>query len=354
MTMIGDFPVEVEQALSFSASLSEDNLRPVCPGGSPTGLLTSLCESRGCVPRYQGGRGDRLSSCRRTRGDFTPIISWLPSTLVGSAQPQPLCFEVPNGDPQCYYSVFASGLMNGVAGSKDAFLHVPIYLSYWWFLQLVLGTADDDLIVHHRKVLPFGLATAPRVFTKLLAPVVAHLHLPRCQMYLNIDDIFHAQAFRFSDRWGVHHRISSAHFPQSNGHAEVAVRKAKRIHMSNVSPTGSLDNDGLLHALLQVRNTPDRDCNVSPAEVIFGRPLHDAFSFTDHHVKFNNPSVRPMWWEAWALKEKAMRTCCTHSFEALSQHTRQLHGPSPPRGSCVSAEPVWPSRNQVGQIRYCG
>ena len=55
--------------------------------------------------------------------------------------------------------------------------------------------------------------------------------------------------------------MSSAYFPQSNGRAEVAVKKAKRMLMDNVGPTGSLNNDGLMRALLQARNTPDHDCN---------------------------------------------------------------------------------------------
>ncbi len=40
---------------------------------------------------------------------------------------------------------------------------------------------------------PVALATLPRVFTKLLAPVVAYLHLQGCLIYSYIDDIFHAQ-----------------------------------------------------------------------------------------------------------------------------------------------------------------
>ena len=72
--------------------------------------------------------------------------------------------------------------------------------------------------------------------------------------------------------------------------------------MGNIGPTGSLDNDGLLRALLQLRNTPDPDCCISPAEVIFGRPICDAFSFVSRHEKFNNPNIRPTWREAWTLK----------------------------------------------------
>ena len=53
----------------------------------------------------------------------------------------------------------------------------------------------------------------------------------------------------FVTKWEVRHRMSSAYFPQSNCRAEVAVKKAKRMLMDNVGPTGFLNNDGLLGAL---------------------------------------------------------------------------------------------------------
>ena len=97
----------------------------------------------------------------------------------------------------------------------------------------------------------------------------------------------------FLSKWGVRHRLSSAHFPKSNGRAEVAVKKCKRLPMENISASGSLNNDKLLRALLQVRNTPDPDCNLSPAQVIFGRPIRDAFSFMNRIPKFDNVNIRP-------------------------------------------------------------
>ncbi len=45
-----------------------------------------------------------------------------------------------------------------------------------------LLSGAGELIVYQWKVLPFGLATDPRVFTKLLAPLAAHLHLQGCLM----------------------------------------------------------------------------------------------------------------------------------------------------------------------------
>ncbi len=51
------------------------------------------------------------------------------------------------------------------------------------------------LCIYQRGVLLFSLATAPRVFTKLLAPIAARLHLRNMSMYPHID-IFNAQISR--------------------------------------------------------------------------------------------------------------------------------------------------------------
>ena len=128
----------------------------------------------------------------------------------------------------------------------------------------------------------------------------------------------------FLKNWGVRHRISSAYFPQSNGRAEVAVKKCKRLLMDNIKPNGSLDNDAFLRALLQIRNTPDPDCNISPAEVVFGRPIRDAFSFVNRQAKFTNPSVRPSWREAWEKREEAMRVRFSRTSELLNAHAHRL------------------------------
>ena len=129
---------------------------------------------------------------------------------------------------------------------------------------------------------------------------------------------------QFLARWGVHHRNSSSYFPQSNGRAEVAVKKCKRLLMDNIEANGSLNNDKLLRALLQVRNTPDPDCNISPAEILFGRPIRDAFSFINRKPKYDNPNIRSVWKEAWASKERALKARFSRSQEDLNMHTRAL------------------------------
>ena len=129
--------------------------------------------------------------------------------------------------------------------------------------------------------------------------------------------------------WSVRHRVSSAGFPQSNGRAEVAVKTAKRLLMSNTGPTGSLDHDRFLRAILQLRNTPDPDCDLSPAQIIFGRPLRDSLKFANRLEKFANPHIRPLWRQAWAAKEEALRTRISRTTESLKAHSRPLRPLSP-------------------------
>ena len=99
---------------------------------------------------------------------------------------------------------------------------------------------------------------------------------------------------KFLKTWDVTHRVASAYYPRSNGRAEVAVKQAKRLLRFNVTESGSLDSDRFLSAMLQLRNTPDSDCKVSPAEIIYGRQLRNGFAFLNKLEQFSNPAVRPV------------------------------------------------------------
>lgn len=76
--------------------------------------------------------------------------------------------------------------------------------------------------------------------------------------------------------------------------------------------------------MLQLRNTPDPDCNVSPAQILFGRPLRDGLRFANRLEKFSNPHIRPIWRDAWAAKEEALRTRMTRTTESLAKGSRPL------------------------------
>ena len=79
---------------------------------------------------------------------------------------------------------------------KDTYLHVQIHPRHRKYLRFVLRDQQGILRLYQWGVHPFGLATAPRAFTKLLAPIAACLHLRNMSIYLYIDGIFHAQISR--------------------------------------------------------------------------------------------------------------------------------------------------------------
>ncbi len=72
-------------------------------------------------------------------------------------------------------------------------------------------------------------------------------------------------------KWNVVWGPSSAHYPQSNGHAEAAVKAAKDLVIKEAA-AGDLKIDTFRQALLELRNTP-RACGQSPSELLFGHQL---------------------------------------------------------------------------------
>lgn len=96
---------------------------------------------------------------------------------------------------------------------------------------------------------------------------------------------FASQDFKqFTDRWGVHHLITSPHYPQSNGHAEAAVKAVKHLILKT-APSGNIDCEDFDRGLLELRNTPT-PAGRSPAQILYGHPLRTCvpahpLSFTD-------------------------------------------------------------------------
>ena len=70
----------------------------------------------------------------------------------------------------------------------------------------------------------------------------------------------------FSSEWDFHHITSSPYHPQSNSHAENAVKTCKSLLTKACA-----DKCDLLLALLEWRNTPSEGMNASPVQLLYGR-----------------------------------------------------------------------------------
>ena len=66
---------------------------------------------------------------------------------------------------------------------KDAYHHILVHVNIWKYFRFVVAG-----VVYQFRVLPFGLSTAPREFTKTLAPVVQLLRTQGIRVHAYLDD----------------------------------------------------------------------------------------------------------------------------------------------------------------------
>ena len=72
------------------------------------------------------------------------------------------------------------------------------------------------------------------------------------EIYLDGVPEFSAKVTKnFLKRWGIHHQMSLAHHPMSNGRAELAVKASKRLLMENAGSNGELINDRMYKLYLR-------------------------------------------------------------------------------------------------------
>ena len=131
----------------------------------------------------------------------------------------------------------------------------------------------------------------------------------------------------FFRRWKVEVRQSSAYYPKSNGRAEAAVRSAKAILRGNTSPGGGIDTDKVVLALLQYHNTPLRDGDKSPAQLLMGRQLRGGVPVPNIHLRVAE------YWQDF-LQERELQMAKTG--EVTEERTRSLRELPPLKvGQCV-------------------
>ena len=118
---------------------------------------------------------------------------------------------------------------------------------------------------------------------------------------------------------GTHHRLSSVAFAHSNCRAELGVKTVKRLLTDNVGPNGNLNNNAFHRALLQYKNTPDRDTKLSPAMCVFGHQIRDFIPVLPHKY-----APHRSWRDTLEAREDALRSRHIRAHERLSEHTKRL------------------------------
>ena len=107
---------------------------------------------------------------------------------------------------------------------------------------------------------------------------------------ISLDGASNLQSTEIKDwlkSWGVRVRLSSAHYHQSNGRAEVGVKSMKLILRGNTGRKRAINTDKVAQALLQYRNIPLHGINKSPAELALGRSLRDTVALPQQHYKID-------------------------------------------------------------------
>ncbi len=218
------------------------------------------------------------------------------NTIAPSQSPEPY---LSSPSPDYPFQLVVADFFN-LAG-RNYLVYADRYTGWNTIFKTPVGDADSSSVKKHLRML-FGMFGVPEELATDGGPP------------FNSYDVK-----VFLATWGVHHRLSSAHYPQSNGRAELAVKTAKRILQDNTGPGGNIDNDKVIKALLQHRNTPMSDIGLSPAQMLYGRQLRDCLPTPAEACK-----IRPEWKMLAEDRERALAKRNIISIERYNEHTKTL------------------------------
>ncbi|XP_041419427.1 uncharacterized protein LOC121393829 isoform X1 [Xenopus laevis] len=133
------------------------------------------------VPREFQGQGiySVLFMLMKKTGDFRPILDLRSINVF---------LQIKRFRMESIYSIIKEIQIGDWLLSldlKDAYFHIPVAVSHQKFLRFALS---QDL--HYQfTCLPFGLATSPRVFSKVLQTLIAEIRRQGIQIFHYLDDI---------------------------------------------------------------------------------------------------------------------------------------------------------------------
>lgn len=117
----------------------------------------------------------------------------------------------------------------------------------------------------------------------------------------------------FMTQWGVRHVVTSPHYPQSNGHAEAAVKSIKHLILKTV-PTGYNICEDSARGLLELRKTPNF-IGRSPAQFLYKRSLRSCV-----------PAYPQSFSQEWqARTEDCDRRAAAHAVDVKTRYNKHTH-----------------------------
>ena len=102
---------------------------------------------------------------------------------------------------------------------------------------------------------------------------------------------------------------------------------AKRLIKDAVKMSGELDTITLIKGMLQLRNTPDPDTGLSPAQMLLGRQLRDFIPSkpsADIPTKFSSNDFSDAWKKVADWRDVALGPRSAKLHERLSKQTKEL------------------------------
>ena len=115
--------------------------------------------------------------CSQGNGEWRPIID------LSSLNVFVHCPSFTMETPRSILRALQQGQWLTSLDLKDAYFHIGIHPADRRYLRFCHNGTSWQF-----TVLPFGLSTSPRVFTKILKPVLAYAHLHRVKLHMYLDD----------------------------------------------------------------------------------------------------------------------------------------------------------------------
>ena len=268
-----------------------------------------------------------------------PILSWIACQRLGiipKQYPQPInnhktlynvqAKEIRNMKLEEYANAYQDNLPQNSKepiimkkGPEHAFQEIAMDFAqtrrYNFLITVDCKTDWPDIFIINKKTDSMTLINKCReIFRRTAIPNI---------LWSDKGPQFRSQKFQeFLKDWGILHLTRSPWHHQSNGKAETTIKSMKKI-IQNSMRDSQIDEDRLLTALLQYRNTPNKRDNVSPALKLFGHPIQNRLPM--HKKSLNQGTTKK-------TERKAHTFPNGHDYQVKKHYSRsakELHGLKP-------------------------